>query len=120
GRPPLVLAPSAHEALARYAFPGNVRELENELERLYACAPPGEVVEADWLSRRIRAPEGQRTGGYAEALRAFKIELVERALSESGGSRTEAARRLGVHRSNLVRMMRDLGLREGRRGTPAP
>jgi DNA-binding NtrC family response regulator len=49
-------------------------------------------------------------GRYGDALRAFKISLVTAALREAGGNRARAAQRLGVHRSNLVRMIRELGV----------
>ncbi|HYB13623.1 MAG TPA: helix-turn-helix domain-containing protein, partial [Myxococcota bacterium] len=51
-------------------------------------------------------------GPYADAVRHFKSQLVLRALEEAGGNRAHAAERLGVHRSNLVRMIRELGIRE--------
>lgn len=111
-RPPLVFSPAALEALAAHRFPGNVRELENEIQRLYATLEREEIhVDVDRLSRRIREADPAAGTRYADALRAFKIQLLERALRESEGSHAAAARRLGVHRSNLARMMRDLGLR---------
>jgi transcriptional regulator with PAS, ATPase and Fis domain len=113
-RPGLRVGPSALEALSGYAFPGNVRELENEVERLYATLEPGETVEVRHLSPRIREADPAAQPTYGDALRAFKVQMVARALREGGGSQAEAARLLGVHRSNLTRMVRELGLREAR------
>jgi sigma-54-dependent transcriptional regulator len=113
GRPPLRFGRSALEALSGHAFPGNVRELENEVERLYAALEPGETAEAQHLSPRIREADPAAQPTYGEALRAFKAQVVGRALRECGGSQADAARRLGVHRSNLARMMRELRLRDG-------
>ena len=120
GRPLLRFAPNALEALSGYAFPGNVRELENEVERLYATLEAGETVEARHLSRRIREEDPAAQASYGEALRAFKSQVVARALRDAGGSHAEAARLLGVHRSNLARMVRELGLRETSRPPARP
>ena len=49
-------------------------------------------------------------GDYHASLRSFKAHVIGRALRDSRGSRTVAARRLGVHRSNLTRMIRELDL----------
>jgi len=104
------------EALGRYAFPGNVRELRNEIERLYATRVGDRgVVGAEMLSERLRSEDPQSAGGYAEAVRAFKLRLLRDALARSGGSRSAAARGLGLHPSNLMRMIRELGI-----DVPAP
>jgi transcriptional regulator with PAS, ATPase and Fis domain len=110
GCAPLRFAPGALEALSRHAFPGNVRELRNEVERLYATHGGGVCVEAELLSERLRGGSDESPAGYAEAVRAFKRQLVEGALARSGGSRTAAARALGLHPSNLMRMIRELGI----------
>jgi transcriptional regulator with PAS, ATPase and Fis domain len=115
GREPLELAPDALEALCRYEFPGNVRELRNEIERLYAMHGDAGPLHADALSERIRTGDPQSAGGYAEAVRAFKGKLVREALARCGGSRRAAAQELEVHPSNLVRMIRELGVE-----APAP
>jgi DNA-binding NtrC family response regulator len=106
----LRFGPGALEALSAYAFPGNVRELRNEVERLYATRGGGVLVEAEMLSERLRGGSPESPAGYAEAVRAFKRRLVQEALARSGGSRTAAARALGLHPSNLMRMIRELGI----------
>ncbi|RIL05475.1 MAG: hypothetical protein DCC71_10220 [Proteobacteria bacterium] len=111
GAAPLRFSQSARDALVAYDFPGNVRELENEVERLFATVEPGRVVEPADLSPKITRSDPGSAGRYADALRAFKAQLVARALRDSGGRQVEAARRLGVHPANLARMMRELGLR---------
>jgi len=117
---PLRFDSAALVRISAYDFPGNVRELENEIERLYALLGPGALVTADALSPKLlqgKPPEG---GHYADAVRHFKSQLVTRALEEAGGNRAHAAERLGVHRSNLVRMIRELGIREDAGGSRAP
>jgi DNA-binding NtrC family response regulator len=111
GGPPLRFGPDALDCLAGYAFPGNVRELQNEIERLYATLGPGaQITEKDLSPRIVRAQPGSRLPilSYQEALRSFKADLVRTALERAGGNRTHAALELGVHRANLVRMIRDL------------
>jgi len=128
GREPLALSAAALATLCRYAFPGNVRELRNEIERLYATRVVTGPVGVEELSPRIRGGHAKSSGGYTEAVRAFKLQLVREALSRSGGSRSLAARGLGLHPSNLMRMIRDLGIdmppparsAEARGGSPSP
>jgi transcriptional regulator with PAS, ATPase and Fis domain len=118
GRPPLRFSSEVLERLRAHDFPGNVRELENEVERLYASLEDAGCVEPRDLSPRLRESTPSAQGRYGEALRAFKVQVLRRALRECGGSQAEAARALGVHPSNLTRMLRELGLRTAR-ATPA-
>ncbi len=108
GVPELTLGPTARQALSQVPFPGNVRELQNEIERLYATVPHGSVVSAEDLSPRILTNPSHIPTRYADAVRAFKSKLVQDALRECDGNRARAAAHLGLHRSNLVRMLRDL------------
>jgi transcriptional regulator with PAS, ATPase and Fis domain len=110
GRTPLAFTADAMEALCRHAYPGNVRELRNEIERVYAMRSGDEPVGTSELSSRIREGDPQSAGSYADAVRTFKLSLVRGALARSGGNRSSAARELGVHPSNLTRMIRELGI----------
>jgi transcriptional regulator with PAS, ATPase and Fis domain len=110
GCAPLAFEAEAFEALSAHDFPGNVRELRNEIERLYAYLGGGARVAASALSPRVRGSDPWSARGYGEALRTFKVRLLTDALERSGGSRSVAARELGVHPSNLMRMIRELGV----------
>jgi len=110
GVAPLRMGPAAMNALAAHDFPGNVRELENEIERLYVIQKPGSTVQPDALSSRLAGAPVFASGTYNEALKNFKTQMIEKALRAAGGNRTHAARDLGVHRSNLLRMMKGLGM----------
>jgi DNA-binding NtrC family response regulator len=109
------LTPDTLAALRRYAWPGNVRELENVIERAAVLADgpdvtprdlPGEIREAG-LTEGM-SPEAART--YHAAVEEFKRGLIASTLRRTSGNRTRAARLLGLQRTYLARLIRDLGL----------
>jgi two-component system, NtrC family, response regulator HupR/HoxA len=101
------VSPEALRCLRAYPFPGNVRELENEIERAVALAEDGEPIRPEHLSERFR------NGGEAlaapvtlnEAIERLKRRMIEDALRECG-SKTRAAERLGLTRQSLQQMLR--------------
>jgi transcriptional regulator with PAS, ATPase and Fis domain len=109
------ITPDALAALRRYAWPGNVRELENVIERAAVLADgpdvtardlPGEIREAGLTEGMT--PEAART--YHAAVEEFKRGLIASTLRRTSGNRTRAARLLGLQRTYLARLIRDLGL----------
>lgn len=114
GKPPLQLNESALAALRGYAWPGNVRELRNLMERLTFLHPGGAISAADLALPKDAADEvafylkGEE--GLMEATRRFQIEFIQRQIAASGNNVTEAARRMGMHRTNLYRKMSQLGM----------
>jgi two-component system response regulator HupR/HoxA len=102
------ISAEAMRCLAAYPFPGNVRELENEIERAVALAEDGRPLLPEHLSDRIR---GAAAAGPAtpqtlnEAIEALKRRMLEDALRECG-SKTRAAERLGLTRQSLQQMLR--------------
>src|SRR5262245_27901328 len=102
------ISPEATALLQAYPFPGNVRELENEIERAVALAEDGRPVGPEHLSDRMRAavPRGPaRPGTLAEAVELLKQRMIEDALRECG-SKTRAAERLGLSRQSFQQMVR--------------
>jgi transcriptional regulator with PAS, ATPase and Fis domain len=100
------LAPEALRSLQAYPFPGNVRELENEIERAVALAEDGKPIGPEHLSARIRdggAPLAPQT--LNAAIEELKRRMIEDALRECG-SKTRAAERLGLTRQSLQQMLR--------------
>jgi len=90
--------------LAEYAWPGNVRELENLIERAVALSS-GDEVTVDALPAVLRgsgahalSAGGPLPAGFAleEYLAQIERELIDRALTESGGVKKDAAARLGL------------------------
>ena len=105
---------AALEALARYPFPGNVRELRNLVERLVIMnpgAPIGPEQVAAVLPRTgpTGAPHGP--SALSDAVREFERRHIEDALAAEGGNMTRAAARLGLERSHLYKKMNQLGMR---------
>jgi two-component system, NtrC family, response regulator AtoC len=114
--------------LQRYAWPGNIRELENVMERAVLFAE-GAVIMPDDLPDAIRAPEAKRAteeaaasppaphviGPLKEIVRQhtenLEKNLIMRALEETGGNVTKAARKLEISRKSLQNKMKELGLR---------
>jgi two-component system response regulator HupR/HoxA len=101
------ISPEAMRCLQAYPFPGNVRELENEIERAVTLADPGRTVGLEHLSERIRSigakPATPRT--LNDAIEQLKRRMIEDALRECG-SKTRAAERLGLTRQSLQQMLR--------------
>jgi transcriptional regulator with PAS, ATPase and Fis domain len=101
------VSPEALALLRSYPFPGNVRELENEIERAVALAENGRPIGPTHLSDRIRSG-GERltaTVTLGAAIEQLKRRMIEDALRECG-SKTRAAERLGLTRQSLQQMLR--------------
>jgi two-component system response regulator HupR/HoxA len=101
------ISPEALRLLCGYPFPGNVRELENEIERAVTLADDGRPLGPEHLSERIRTAgeRGAPPRTLADAIEQLKRRMIEDALRESG-SKTRAAERLGLTRQSLQQMLR--------------
>jgi len=115
GRPGLGLTREAVEALMGYGFPGNVRELENILERACALCEGEAIGGADLgLSPETGAAPGEAGGGAAMPLQDYldrlEREAILAALEQTAGNKTAAARLLGVTFRSLRYRLERLGL----------
>jgi transcriptional regulator with GAF, ATPase, and Fis domain len=102
--------PSALEALGRCRFPGNVRQLENEVRRALALC--GDTIRSEHFSPALLGRADQPPADPLDLraqIDALERRLIQRALEESAGNQTRAARLLGVSRFGLQKMMRRLG-----------
>lgn len=101
--------------LKSYSFPGNVRELQNLLERATALAL-GDVIEEEHMFGLINAGTVTENTGEKQTLKAasvaFEKNLVLNTLSSCGWNKTQAARQLSIARSTLCHMVRRLKLKE--------
>ena len=111
---PKRLSAGAAAALLGHGWPGNVRELRNAIERAAALAR-GAVIEAADLAFLTGAAPVDAVGEQSlpDAVAALERTMIARALAEAGGSRTEAAKRLGINRQLLYDKMKRHGLGEG-------
>ncbi len=105
----------ALELLARYSFPGNVRELENMLEGLSLTLPPGrETIRAqhvrEWLRHRGHAEPAASVRGPSLRLAELEAWAVTEALRQSHGNKRRAAELLGISRDTLYRKLHEMGL----------
>jgi len=110
----ITLTRSATELLLNYAFPGNVRELQNLLESATALSQADPQAITDKDLKPLVAQAGTVSGsGYAENMALDELEQVaiERALRLCNGNRTRTAALLGISRDTLYRKMRDLKVR---------
>jgi len=110
GRPRVVLGREARDLLLAYAWPGNIRELENEMQAALAQAEAGITLEPDHLSERIRGvldPVIHAPAPGTEPLRAtverFEAWAIRRALARHAGRKAATARALGLTREGLYK-----------------
>jgi transcriptional regulator with GAF, ATPase, and Fis domain len=108
GRPVPRLTDDCRAALTAYSFPGNVRELDSEMARLVALAPPEVPCSADLLTDRIRKRNNGQPPASAQgtpvvpmSLHEMERQLISSVLQHTGGNRTHAAEILGISREGL-------------------
>jgi len=111
------IAPEVLSLLENYYWPGNVRELENAIERAVVIAP-GDEISRECLRPEIADPQAARAvvreaAGAASSIdvsrginfydevRRFEIDLIRRALDQTGGHQSRAARLLGMNPTTL-------------------
>jgi transcriptional regulator with PAS, ATPase and Fis domain len=102
----------AMRALAAYHWPGNVRQLENEIERAVTMVRPGDLIMPGSLSASISGDQGPSgPGSLKEELRLVEKRRILAALRECRWNKTHAARRLGnLSRPALIAKMKRLGI----------
>ncbi len=107
------ISPDAQPVLLEYDWPGNIRELENAIERAVALGSSELILLEDLPETLLETPSpfANRGSTYHEAVRQLKRQLILSAMEQSAGSFTEAAKLLGVHPNYLHRLIRNLDLR---------
>ena len=97
-----------------YTWPGNVRQLRSEVERLVALTPEGTMIGPEKCSREllsvspspIRREKSLGSLSIPDQVKSLEMELIEKALAESSGNRVKAAEALGITRQGLHKKMK--------------
>ncbi len=124
GKPDIQLSSQALDVFSQYWWPGNVRQLRNEIQRAVALSAPGGTIEPVHLSPEngtsrlpgavTHAPAPRRgtavPANLAAAVEEMERDLIQTALSRTGGNISETARTLGLTRRGLYLKLRRLGL----------
>jgi two-component system response regulator AtoC len=114
------LSPALVEALCHAHWPGNIRQLENEVARMVALRSGDEIgVEAFSSDRTLVASTDSRSSGAAEPesgptlpeqVEALERSIIARTMDAVDGNQSEAARRLGLNRGSLIVRLKKYGL----------
>ncbi len=118
GRAQPEIPTALHEALQEYGWPGNVRELENVIERLVVLTS-GPRLSTEHLPEKMQRavlPETDATTAADTTLEGavthLRCRLLQSALQQEGGNKAAAAKRLGISRSYLHRLLSELDVQE--------
>jgi PAS domain S-box-containing protein len=96
--------------LARYQFPGNIRELENLVERAFVLCTTGTIQVGDLPEFLHGSSQPGPLSTLDSAVRSAEMETLLRALSRQNYNREAAARELGMHKSTLFKKIKNLGI----------
>ncbi|HEU4365864.1 MAG TPA: sigma-54 dependent transcriptional regulator [Candidatus Krumholzibacteria bacterium] len=123
GLEPPAIPEETERILASYSWPGNIRELENEVERIVALHASPVALTPDMLSSRIVEVALAATldvavlceAPLARAVSHLEENLLKRTLAETNWNKSKTARRLGLSRQGLIKKIKRYGIE---RGTP--
>ncbi len=116
-----ILSPEVVKAFWEYGWPGNVRQLDNEIERLVVLSGKSQTIAAEHLSPAIRdlVREGPAEADIAavggtldEAVRAVERRVIRQALIRTGWNKSRCARELRMSRTTLIKKIKELGLEQ--------
>lgn len=116
-RPAMTLSDEAITAMTRYAWPGNIRELENAIARAVVLSPH-EVIQPELLALSLQetaTASGEHQPGYLDlpyhkSMELHSRTLILRALQHEQGNQTKAAERLQLQRTYLARLIKQKGV----------
>lgn len=107
--------PGFATALLRHLWPGNIRELQNVIERSVVMANGNEYLGVSDLPEQLKGltiADDASAGSFHEAVQCFKKELVRSALRSNAGNKLKAARELGISRCYLHRLLHQLKIED--------
>lgn len=106
------ISPETEEMLMQYAWPGNVRELENAMERAVVLGVSDLVLPEDLPEALVEASPRDTSARYHHSVGQAKREAILDAYVQGNGDYKQAARILGLHPNYLLRLVRNLNLRD--------
>jgi len=109
----VAISSEARTCLVNYDWPGNIRELENAIERAVVLGSTDEILTEDLPESLLEVAQtfGSPAASYTHAIKEAKKQIVLGALDAAGGNYIEAAKTLGIHPNNLHRLIRNLDLK---------
>jgi len=120
---PQEISTEAMTLLESYDWPGNVRQLKNEIYRIVALSEGQKSVSLSLLSERVRANKAKNVGtsdsvsgseaqseSLKKAIEELEKKMIGEALVSCGGNKSEAARKLEIARSSLISKIKEYGL----------
>ena len=116
GKPDVRLSAETLDLFDAFGWPGNVRQLRNEVQRAVAMAAPGGVITPDLLSpvfagaTEVSGPRRARNVTLAAAVERIERDMIEAALQRTTGNVSQTARSLGLTRRGLYLKMERLGI----------
>jgi Nif-specific regulatory protein len=112
-RPAMTVSQAAMAYLMQYDWPGNIRELENAIERAVVLGSSDSVLPEDLPAPILDmdAPNGLNAGKFQSAVQDTKKQAILNAIEQCNGNITAAARMLDVHPNYLHRLIRNMNLR---------
>jgi two-component system response regulator HupR/HoxA len=112
-----IMTKRAMEKFYDYAWPGNIRELQNEIERVVVLAGDENKITAEMLSTRIMNDENKTKvqgarlqGKLKDALEELEIEMIREGLRRTGWNKSKLAKELGISRAGLIMKVEKYGL----------
>lgn len=120
GGKPKPISEKAMALLVGSSWRGNIRELENEIERMLILGVDEEILGVELLSPRVAASEVtgsdsvelSEQGDLKSAIESLERRMIADALEETKGNKTTAAKKLGISRSNLISKVKQYGLED--------
>jgi transcriptional regulator with GAF, ATPase, and Fis domain len=106
------ISAEAQARLNNYDWPGNIRELENAIERAVVLGTTERILPEDLPDSVLESEPAEASTKYHDALAQTKKQIILDAMQQSKGNYTEAAKLLDVHPNYLHRLIRNLNLKD--------
>lgn len=113
-RPVLGFAPGTAEAMAEYAWPGNVREMENRIKRAVSLSGKKEIRAEDLAIPGGAGGADNSTASLTDTKEAFRKRMINEVLSRNFGNVTRTANELGISRQYLSRLIARFNIKVSR------